>query len=205
MTIPDDQKIFVDIVRKETKVINMETKEMGLEERFIFRSISTKEADEAAEIEGICFPPNEACTKEAIVKRIGTAGELFLVAEERKSGKLAGFLNGIATNETDFRDDFFTNPKLHDSRGENIMLLGLDVLPEYRGQGLARELVRQYARQEAEKGRKRLILTCHKEKVEMYVKFGFCDQGESSSKWGGEKWHEMVLCLHSSESSFGRT
>ena len=173
----------------------MEKEEICLTKNFNFRRINGKEADEAARIEGICFPPTEACTKGAIVKRIGVAAELFLVAEDCKSGKLAGFLNGVATNEMDFRDAFFTNPELHDCQGENIMLLGLDVLPEYRGQGLARELVRQYAKREAEKGRKRLILTCHKEKVEMYIKFGFRDRGESSSEWGGEKWHEMELCL----------
>ena len=32
-------------------------------ERFEFRNIKQNEAEEAAEIERICFPPNEACSK----------------------------------------------------------------------------------------------------------------------------------------------
>ena len=34
---------------------------------------------------------------------------------------------------------FFTNADLHDPAGANIMLLGLDVLPEHQHQGLARD------------------------------------------------------------------
>ena len=53
------------------------------------------------------------------------------------------------------------------------MLLGLDVLPEYRSQGLARELVRRYLERECGRGRKEIILTCLESKVAMYEKFGF--------------------------------
>ena len=34
--------------------------------------------------------------------------------------------------------NFFTDITLHDPAGENVMILGLDVLPSYRGQGIAR-------------------------------------------------------------------
>ncbi len=71
------------------------------------------------------------------------------------------------------------------------MLLGLDVLPKYRKQGLARELVSQYLRREQERGRKTALLTCLQEKVKMYEKMGFTDCGIAASAWGGEEWHEM--------------
>ena len=38
-----------------------------------------------------------------------------------------------ATDEEKFRDEFFTDIDLCDENGKNVMLLGLDVLPEYRG------------------------------------------------------------------------
>ena len=76
-----------------------------------------------------------------------------------------------------------------------FMLLGLDVLPEYRMQGLAREIVRQYKLREQEKGRHMLLLTCLKEKVQMYEKFGFVDKGIANSTWGGEEWHEMSCVI----------
>ncbi len=162
---------------------------------FEFRSILPGEGPETSRIENICFPPNEACSYRHMMERVEAAPDLFLVAVDPSNGRIAGFLNGIATNETCFRDEFFTDASLHDPSGENVMLLGLDVLPEYRRQGLARELVACYCRRERENGRKRLVLTCLEEKVEMYRKFGFRDLGLSASVWGGEQWHEMDRML----------
>lgn len=164
-------------------------------ERFEFRNIEQSETEQAIAVEQICFPPNEACSGESMRKRIEAAQELFLVAAEKKTGKIAGFLNGIATDEPRFRDEFFTDADLHDKNGKNIMLLGLDVLPEYRRQGLGRELVDQYLRRERENGRKEVILTCLQAKVKMYEKFGFADLGIADSTWGGEEWHEMSYTL----------
>ena len=160
-------------------------------ERFLFRDIRMEEKEEVTEIEQICFPPNEACSARSMKERVETAPELFLVAEDTETGKIAGFLNGLSTKETIFRDEFFTEIHLYDPAGENVMLLGLDVRPEYRRQGLAREIVRQYAEREKKNGRRRLVLTCLESKVEMHQKFGFRDLGMANSTWGGEVWHEM--------------
>ena len=162
---------------------------------FAFRGILPGEKEQAAAIEEICFPPNEACSREQMDLRADLAPELFLVAEDRKTGRLAGFLNGIATKESAFRDEFFMDASLHDPAGDTVMLCGLDVLPACRGRGLARELIRRYARRERERGRRRLVLTCHAEKTAMYEKMGFRDLGLSASVWGGESWHEMDLLL----------
>ena len=164
--------------------------------RFEFRYIRPEEAEEAAAIEAVCFPPNEACSKQHMIERVRAVPDFFLVAIALKTGRMAGFLNGIATNESVFRDEFFTDSTLHNPEGEAVMLCGLDVLPEYRNQGLARELVCRYCSAEEKRGRKRLVLTCHAAKVEMYRKFGFRDLGESASVWGGEKWHEMDITLN---------
>lgn len=167
----------------------------ALGERFEFRNIRPEEADQAARIEAVCFPPNEACTPAMMHQRVETAPELFLAASDRRTGKLAGFLNGLSTNEDTLRDEFFVNAGLYEPDGKNIMVLGLDVLPEYRGMGLARELMSRYQTREREKGRKKLILTCLESKVGMYEKMGFLDHGISASAWGGEQWHEMSCTL----------
>ena len=169
--------------------------ERPLSERFTFREILPEEAAQAAEIERICFAPDEACTEAMIRERAAAAPELFLVAADKENGRLAGFLNGIATDEWSFRDEFFSDASLHRPQGKNIMLLGLDVLPQYRGQGLARELMFQYLRREEEKGRNLVVLTCEKAKVKMYKKMGFEDRGLSDSAWGGSQWHEMTCVL----------
>ena len=166
-----------------------------MDRRFEFRGVKTEEELEATEIEQICFPPHEACSREHMHERFQMAPELFLVAVDRKTGRLAGFLNGLATREKVFRDEFFKNASLHDPEGDNVMLLGLAVLPEYREQGIAGTLISEYCRRERAKGRRRLVLTCLEEKVGMYEFFGFRDLGLSSSSWGGEAWHEMDRIL----------
>ena len=143
-------------------------------DRFEFRCIRPEETQQAIEIEQICFPPNEACSPKSLTK-------------------LAAFLNGVPTDEEAFRDEFFTDISLSNPEGKNIMLLGLDVRPEYRMQGLGRELVSRYCQREAQKGRKKLFLTCLDEKVKMYEKFGFTDLGQANSTWGGEAWHAMSI------------
>jgi len=163
----------------------------GLHKKFEFRDIRPEEAGQAAEIERICFPPNEACSREMMEKRVAKAPEMFLVAVDKQTGRLAGFLNGLSTDEEFFRDEFFSDANLYDPDGKNVMLLGLDVLPEYRMQGLARELMYCYICREWERGRKMLVLTCLQDKVAMYGKMGFHDEGIANSAWGGVQWHEM--------------
>lgn len=160
-------------------------------ENFEFREIKEDEVEQAIAIEQICFPPNEACSPKAIRERVAVAAEYFLVAVDKNTGKIAGFLNGISTDEKAFRDEFFTDVALHCAEGKNVMLLGLDVLPEYRGHGLAREIVNRYMCISAERGKHKVLLTCLDEKVEMYKKMGFEDHGMANSNWGGECWHEM--------------
>lgn len=166
-----------------------------MDERFEFRNIRKTEADQATFIEKVCFPPNEACSETMMKERVATAPELFLVAIEKETGKIAGFLNGLSTKEDSFRDAFFTNAKLYDPAGKNIMLLGLDVLPEYRRQGLATKIVLEYVERERKNGRKKLILTCLEAKVKMYEKMGFHNDGIATSSWGGEEWYEMSYIL----------
>ena len=112
-----------------------------MNKKFEFRNILQEEVDQAVQIEQICFPPNEACSETMMRERVTKALELFLVAVDRETGKIAGFLNGLSTEEEIFRDEFFTDAGLYNPKGDNVMLLGLDVLPEYRGQGLAKETV----------------------------------------------------------------
>ena len=90
-----------------------------------------------------------------------------MVAVDKETGKVAGFLNGVATDEAVFRDEFLRIVLFTIRKERNIMLLGLDVLPEYRHQGLAREIMTQYVEREQKRGRECLYLTCLDNKVEM--------------------------------------
>jgi len=164
-------------------------------DRFEFREIKSDEVERAIFIEQTCFPPNEACSLTSMKNRIEKAADYFLVAFDKETGIIAGFLNGVATNEDKFRDEFFTDISLHDVKGINVMLLGLDVMPDYRMKGLARKIVTEYSKLAVSKGCKALYLTCLDSRVSMYLKFGFEDLGIANSTWGGEEWHEMILKL----------
>ena len=73
---------------EQSIIINEKIK---LEERFEFRTIFSEEAVQAASVERVCFPPNEACTEEMMKRRALKIRELFFVAVDRKSGEGAGF------------------------------------------------------------------------------------------------------------------
>ena len=55
----------------------MTEQKTNLAERFEFRAVRPEEAEWAAEIEQICFPPNEACSRERMMERVVKAPELF--------------------------------------------------------------------------------------------------------------------------------
>ncbi len=55
-------------MNKQSGIQEKET--LSLCERFVFRDIEQSEAGQAAEIERICFPPNEACPRKAFGKEL---------------------------------------------------------------------------------------------------------------------------------------
>ena len=169
---------------------------MNIEERFEFRDIRPEEYAAAAEIEATVFPPNEVVASDDVIAQAKVSPDCFMVAVDRQTGRVAGFLYGLETDEKRFRDEFFTDKSLNKSQGDNIMLLGLDILPEYQRQGLGRAVMKHYCSREQAKGRRRLVLTCLENLVGMYTKFGYTDLGISGSAWGGEEWHEMEIVLN---------
>ena len=167
-----------------------------IEDNFEFRDIRPEEYERAAEIEAEVFPPEEVVDADDVIAQARISPDCFMVAVDRRTGEVAGFLYGLATDERRFRDEFFTDKSLHDPDGENIMLLGLDIMTEYQGRGLGRAVMEHYISREKAKGRRRLVLTCLENLVGMYKKFGYTDLGISGSRWGGEEWHEMEIVLN---------
>ncbi len=168
---------------------------LSVPEKYAFRSVLPEEAEQTARIEQICFPPNEACSREHMLQRVSMWPDMFLAAVDRDTGLIAGFVNGLSAAEPVFRDEFFTDPSLHRPDGRSLMILGLDVLPGHRRQGLGTELMKRFLGMARERGTREAILTCHEEKVEMYRKMGYADLGLSASQWGGVRWHEMICRL----------
>jgi len=158
---------------------------------FEFRKMHPDEAEQAVAMESICFPPHEQNPAEAVRAAVREANDTTICAIDPATGKLAGMIMGLATDDEHFRDDFLSTPALHNPGGKNVMITGVEVLPEYRRQGLASEMMRRYLSAEKAKGRACAVLTCLDDKVAMYEKMGYTDFGLSASVWGGEQWHEM--------------
>lgn len=164
-------------------------------QEFVFRTIDVSEAEEAADIEQICFPPNEACKRENMILRVQKIPGQFLVAYDPAKGQIAGTIHAVASDEDVFLDEFFTDPERYRTEGRNLFLVSVAVRPEYRGRHLAHDMMARYVEESRQQGRERLILTCHAEKVGFYESMGYEDKGISGSVWGGEVWHEMVYDL----------
>ena len=123
--------------------------------RFLFRDIRADEADQAAEMEQICFPPHEACRPEIMRQRVAKAPDMFLVAEDVSTGRLAGLINGLPTSAPAFSDDAFTGFAMYDPDGERMFLAGVEVLPDYRHSGLAHAMMRNLPKGKRKKAAKR--------------------------------------------------
>lgn len=157
------------------------------------RGVRLEDLDRITEIESTCFPAAEAASRESFNKRIAAFPEYFLVA--KTDGKLIGFINGCVTNSPVIYDELYHNTQHHIPDGKNLTVFGLDVLPEYRRQGIAAQLMNHFIRLAKNTGRKSVILTCKDRLVHYYESFGYVNNGISESTHGGAQWFDMTLVL----------
>ena len=155
------------------------------------RQANKNDLKEIVKIEKICFPKAEAASEKDIDERFEVFGENFLVAE--KDNKIIGFINGCTTDEPNLPDELYSNAKLHKPNGDYQTLFGLDVLPEYRRQGVAGKLLRSLIDLAKKRGKKGMVLTCKDHLINFYESNGFEFQGVSKSCHGGAKWNDMLL------------
>lgn len=159
---------------------------------YTIRNVKAEDLDQVTEVEALCFPAAEAATGESFRKRIGTFPESFLVAEN-ESGKIIGFINGCVTDERTIRDEMFEDSGLHRADGMYQSIFGLDVIPEYRRQGVAADLMNHLIQTAKARGKKGMILTCKDRLIHYYEKFGYRSLGISGSVHGGAVWYDMLL------------
>lgn len=155
------------------------------------RRVTVDDLDAVAEVEARCFPEAEAAAKNTLNKRINTFPESFFVAEI--NGRIIGFINGCITNQMTIYDELFSNASLHNPNGDYQAIFGLDVVPEFRNQGIAAQLMNHMIEASRLAGRKGVILTCKNKLIHYYEKFGFKNKGISKSQHGGAEWYDMIL------------
>lgn len=161
---------------------------MNVEIRFA----KQEEGEILAKIEACCFPPAEAASREAVLERLAAFPENFLVAETEE-GKIAGFINGGTTDQPYLPDEFYHDVRLHKKDGAYQTVFGLDVLPEYRRQGIAEKLIDRLVALSEERGKTGVILTCKEHLIHYYERRGFVKYGVADSEHGGATWYDMRL------------
>lgn len=142
-------------------------------------------------IEAECFPAAEAAKEEDFRRRLAVYPDRFWLLEE--NGEVVSFVNGLATDEAELRDEMYENAALHDPKGAWQMIFGVNTLPQYRRRGCAEQLIRCCIETARNEGRKGVVLTCKDALVHYYAKFGFVSEGVSESTHGGVTWYAMRL------------
>jgi ribosomal protein S18 acetylase RimI-like enzyme len=158
------------------------------------RNAEKADLDEIAHLESVCFPPEEAATRDSFKRRIKTFPESFFVAVA--DGEIIGVVNGCMTNSAVIFDEMFHNDTTHIPDGENQAIFGLLVHPDHQRKGIAEKLLNHIIKLSRERGKKAVILTCKEKLIHYYAKFGFDNLGVSGSTHGGAKWYDMALKLN---------
>lgn len=70
---------------------------------------------------------------------------------------------------------------------------GLNTVPACRKKGYAGLVLRRAIHDAEKEGRRGLVLTCKKELIHYYGKFGFLNEGISVSVHGNVVWYQMRL------------
>ena len=162
-------------------------------EELIIRTATYADWQKVAEIEAICFPAAEAASPEAIQERLAVYPDGCLIAELKQ--KIIGFINGGATNDHLVEDAFYASMDLHNKDGENMVVFGLDVLPNHQHKGVARQLMNAYITFGRKENKSAILLTCKAHLCDYYASFGYDNLGKAESTHGGAEWYEMRLAL----------
>lgn len=156
--------------------------------------VNQSDLDELTAVEAICFPKEEAATRESLAARLDAFGNWFFAAKD-ENGKIIGMIDGMATNEESIDDAMFEDASLHREDGEVQTVFGLDVLPAWRKRGVAGALMQAFTDAARQAGRRKVTLTCKTHLIGMYEHFGFTLIGKARSVHGGAEWFDMDLRL----------
>ena len=143
-------------------------------------------------IEMLGFPPAEGAPREAIAARIEAYPSHFLVAED-ECGVPVGYIMGAVTDSETITDDMFDSAACHKEDGAYQAVFSVCVHPANQRHGVAAALIEEFCTRAKAQGRRGVTLTCKKEKIGYYSRFGFCLRGVAASVHGGAVWYDMVL------------
>ena len=157
----------------------------------LIRTAVPADAAALAEVEALCFPAAEAAPEQQFRDRLQAyAGHFWLMFDGET---LISFVDGMVTDQPDLTDDLYENAALHSETGAWQMIFGLNTVPACRKKGYAGLVLRRAIHDAEKEGRRGLVLTCKKELIHYYGKFGFLNEGISVSVHGNVVWYQMRL------------
>ncbi|MDD8048591.1 MAG: GNAT family N-acetyltransferase [Thomasclavelia sp.] len=152
---------------------------------------SLKDLDNVSSLEIECFNKEMAASKETFKKRIETYGDYFYLLYE--GDILVSMVDSLSSNDQHLIDEMYHDESFHQLNGTSQMLLGVLTKPSYEGKGYASKLLEYVINDLKKRNKELIVLTCLKDKISFYERFGFINQGLSTSNHGSEKWYEMSL------------
>lgn len=153
------------------------------------RKVKIEDLPELVVIENLCFPSEEAATKEAFEKRIQFIPDSFFVAEE--NGVIVGLVNGPVIEIEYITDDLFSEIRANPVTGGHQSILGIAVSPNFQKRGLASTLLAHLEKEARTHKRETITLTCKENLIHFYENRGYMNKGVSNSEHGGVKWYNL--------------
>ena len=157
------------------------------------RTVTPEDLDSVCRVERLAFPKEEAAGRDAFRYRIAAFPQSFFVAEQNNT--LIGIVNGCVTDKPFICDELYEPDGGHNPSGSTQMVFGLATHPDYRRRGVAESLLNRLIQEARRSGRTRMALTCKKELIHYYEKFGFVCHGVSGSTHGNAVWFDMAMEL----------
>lgn len=151
------------------------------------------DAKQISELEGLCFPESEAASGEDILRRLQIYPKHFWLMV--RDGNIITMINGMTVNCQNLLDEMYENADMHDESGTWQMIFSVATRPEYRSKGYASGLMKRVISDSTAAGKSGLVLTCKEPLVAFYEKFGFVNEGVSSSVHGNAVWYQMRKML----------
>ncbi|SDA24292.1 Ribosomal protein S18 acetylase RimI [Ruminococcus sp. YE71] len=148
---------------------------------------------ELHEIEKHAFSAEKAATFEAFEYRITNFPQWFFKAES--NGKIVGLIDGSSSDQPYITDKLYENGGGYDDSGENLLIYGLAVAPESRGNGIAHKLMSHLLTEAKKAGKKHVSLTCKESLIGFYEGMGYSNHGLSESVLGDVVSYDMELYL----------
>lgn len=157
------------------------------------RQVNRDDVDGCYRTESACYT-SDGATREKILKRTELFPEGFFIAESE--GKIIGLINSASTDKEDITDEKLKDMVGHVKDGRNMVIFSLAAIPEFRGNGISKQLMARFVDVSKSLKKEKILLICKSKLISYYENYGFLYGGKSKSKHGGFEWHEMYLLLN---------